>query len=260
MGAGILKNTKEKKPSRFFEKAMTGYEKLLRTSLKHRGIVLALAVLLLILSAVLSLSKGTAFMPEMDSTQISMTLTMSEGTALEETAEQANELERRLLSLDDVQETGAMANSDSAMGVGGSTSTNQVSVYAMLKEDKKLTNQELKDEILKLTEDMEGELAISTSSMDMSALGGSGITVEIKGRDLDTLQEIASDVAKIVEDTEGTAQVSDGIEKTTGELRIAVNRRRRQGGIDDGRRLLSDCVEASGALERGETGDRHERL
>ena len=224
MGAGILKNTKEKKPSRFFEKAMTGYEKLLRTSLKHRGIVLALAVLLLILSAVLSLSKGTAFMPEMDSTQISMTLTMSEGTALEETAEQANELERRLLSLDDVQETGAMANSDSAMGVGGSTSTNQVSVYAMLKEDKKLTNQELKDEILKLTEDMEGELAISTSSMDMSALGGSGITVEIKGRDLDTLQEIASDVAKIVEDTEGTAQVSDGIEKTTGELRIAVNK------------------------------------
>ena len=224
MGAGILKNTKEKKPSRFFEKAMTGYEKLLRTSLKHRGIVLALAVLLLILSAVLSLSKGTAFMPEMDSTQISMTLTMPEGTALEETAEQANELERRLLSLDDVQETGAMANSDSAMGVGGSTSTNQVSVYAMLKEDKKLTNQELKDEILKLTEDMEGELAISTSSMDMSALGGSGITVEIKGRDLDTLQEIASDVAKIVEDTEGTAQVSDGIEKTTGELRIAVNK------------------------------------
>lgn len=224
MGAGILKNTKEKKPSRFFEKAMTGYEKLLRTSLKHRGIVLALAVLLLILSAVLSLSKGTAFMPEMDSTQISMTLTMPEGTALEETAEQADELERRLLSLDDVQETGAMANSDSAMGVGGSTSTNQVSVYAMLKEDKKLTNQELKDEILKLTEDMEGELAISTSSMDMSALGGSGITVEIKGRDLDTLQEIASDVAKIVEDTEGTVQVSDGIEKTTGELRIAVNK------------------------------------
>ncbi len=224
MGAGILKNTKEKKPSRFFEKAMTGYEKLLRTSLKHRGIVLALAVLFLILSAVLSLSKGTAFMPEMDSTQISMTLTMPEGTALEETAEQADELERRLLSLDDVQETGAMANSDSAMGVGGNTSTNQVSVYAMLKEDKKLTNQELKDEILKLTEDMEGELAISTSSMDMSALGGSGITVEIKGRDLDTLQEIASDVAEIVEDTEGTAQVSDGIEKTTGELRIAVNK------------------------------------
>lgn len=224
MGAGILKNTKEKKPSRFFEKAVTGYEKLLRASLRHRSIVLALAVLLLVLSAVLALSRGTSFMPEMDSTQISMTLTMPEGTALEETAKQADELERRLLSLDDVQETGAMANSDSAMGVGGNTSTNQVSVYAMLKEDKKLTNQELKDEILKLTEDMEGELVISTSSMDMSALGGSGITVEIKGRDLDTLQKIASDAAKIVEDTEGTAEVSDGIRKTTGELRIAVDK------------------------------------
>ncbi len=225
MGSALLKNTKEKKPSRFFERLMDGYERLIRLALRRRAVVLILAVGLLVLSAVMEFAKGTAFMPEMDSTQISMTLTMPEGTSLSETAEQADELERRLLTLEDVTEVGAMAASGSSMGlVSGDTATNEISLYGLLKEDKKLTNQELKDEILKLTEDMEAEIEVSTSSMDMSALGGSGITIMIKGRDLDRLQEIAKDIAKLVEETEGTIDVSDGIEETTGELRIKVDK------------------------------------
>ena len=225
MGAGLLKNTKEKKPSRFFERIMEIYEGMIRLALRRRVIVLILAVVLLVLSAGLEFSKGTAFMPEMDSTEISMTLTMPEGTPLKETAEQADELERRLLTLDDVIEVGAMSASGSSMGlVSGDTATNEVSLYGLLKEDKKLTNQELKNEILKITEDMEAEIEVSTSSMDMSALGGSGITIIIKGRDLDRLQEIAKDIAGLLEEVEGTADISDGVEETTGELRIKVDK------------------------------------
>ena len=43
---------------------------------------------------------------------------------------------------------------------------------------------------------MEGcEVVVSTSNMDMSALGGSGLQIEIKGKDLEQLQEIATDLA-----------------------------------------------------------------
>ena len=38
---------------------------------------------------------------------------------------------------------------------------------------------------------MECEIEVSTNTMDMSALGGSGIQVQITGKELDTLQEIA---------------------------------------------------------------------
>ncbi len=225
MGSGLLKNTKERKPSKFFERMMDAYESMIRLALRRRTIVLILAVVLLVLSAVLEFAKGTAFMPEMDSTQMTMTLTMPEGTPLKETAEQADELERRLLTLEDVTEVGAMAAAGSGMGlVSGDTATNEISLYALLKEDKKLTNQELKDEILEMTKDMEAEIDIATSSMDMSALGGSGISIMIKGRDLDRLQEIAKDIAKLVEETEGTIEVSDGVEETTGELRIKVDK------------------------------------
>ena len=71
---------------------------------------------------------------------------------------------------------------------------------------------------------MEAEIEVSTFSMYMIALGCSGITIMIKGRDLDRLQEIAKDIAKLVEETEGTIDVSDGIEETTGELRIKVDK------------------------------------
>ena len=58
----------------------------------------------------------------------------------------------------------------------------------------------------------------------MIFLCGSGITIQIKGRELDTLQEIARDIAAIVEGVEGTTEVSDGLEESTGELRILIDR------------------------------------
>ena len=82
--------------------------------------------------------------------------------------------------------------------------------------------------MMELLEDIcteeEAEISIETSSMDMSALGGSGISIQVQGRDLDTLQELAKKVATIVEGVEGTQNVSDGLEETTGELRIIIDR------------------------------------
>ena len=67
-------------------------------------------------------------------------------------------------------------------------------------------------------------MSIETSMMDMSALGGDGISIQVRGRDLDTLQQMAKEVAAIVEATEGTAKVSDGLEEATGEMRILIDR------------------------------------
>ena len=72
--------------------------------------------------------------------------------------------------------------------------------------------------------DLDCELTLDTSSMDMSAMGGSGIQIVIKGRELDTLQEIATDLAGELAKIKGTEEVSDGQEDTTGELRVIINR------------------------------------
>lgn len=87
-----------------------------------------------------------------------------------------------------------------------------------------MTNQELSDAIAERTEDMDCEVVADTSMMDMSMLTGSGISVQISGNDLEKLQTIAKDVAELLERTEGTMEISDGLENTTPQLVITVDK------------------------------------
>ena len=82
LAATVLGKIKEEKESGFFVKLGNRDEKILDTLLNRK-----IPVLLFGASIYLSLSKGTAFMPEMDSNQLTITLTFSKDNTLEETAE-----------------------------------------------------------------------------------------------------------------------------------------------------------------------------
>ncbi|MEF9940833.1 MAG: efflux RND transporter permease subunit [Lachnospiraceae bacterium] len=221
MSAGLLERTEEKE-SKFFYKIQQGYAKLLRVALKFKPVVLIMALVLLIGSFALALSNGTAFMPEMESTELNMMLKTPEGTSLEDTGKMADQITDRLMSIADIKDVGAMASSENMMSQ--TAATNQIQLYAILKEDKKLSNEQLKTLIEKETKGLNCELTINTSSMDMSALGGSGIVVEVKGKEVEKLQQMADEVAKIVKGVDGTTNVSNGMEKSTGELRVMVDK------------------------------------
>ncbi len=227
MGAGLLKNVKEKQ-GRIFGGIQRAYGVLLRGSLHVKFLVLLLAVGLLGLSGYLAISRGTAFMPEMESTQVSVTVLAGEGSTLAETGALADQVTERILEIPDVTDVGAMNGSGSAMaglmGGGGQSDNEQVSMYVLLSEDKTISNAELEEQILERTADLDCEVLVETSTMDMSALGGSGISIKIKGRDLDQLKAMAAEVAAIAESVEGTQNVSDGIEEKTLELRLVVDK------------------------------------
>lgn len=225
MAAGLLKKGTDKK-HRIFDKIQNAYALLLRGALKVKFLVILLAVGILVLSAKLAVSKGTEFMGDMGSTQMSLTLTTPEGSSLADTSKVADEAIQRIETLDDVEDIGAMISGNSMMSMmgSGSGSNREVSMYVMLKEDKKLSNDELAAAILDQTADLDCEVNVQTSNMDMSSLGGSGISVMIKGRELDKLKEIAADVADILSSVEGTQNVSDGIEEKTVEMRLVVDK------------------------------------
>ncbi len=227
MASKMLTKTKEQKEGRIFHAIISIYEKVLRLSLRFKPVVLILVVVLLVVSAAASFSKGTAFIPEMESTQITVSVQMPNGTPLEETSEITDEVVARIRTIEDVVDVGAMATTSSLSMLtgGGNSATNATDIYVTLKEDKVLTGNELAAKILELTSDIEqAEITVNTSSMDLSALGGSGITIQVRGREIDTLQQIAGDIAQIVRETEGTTEVSDGMEDSTEELRIIIDR------------------------------------
>ena len=221
MSSGLLKKT-EQKESSFFRKVKEIYGKIIAKALRHKLIVLLGAFALFVVSIALAVSRGTAFMPEMESTQISMTLETEEGTSLQDTAKEADKVMDIVGGLEDVEDIGALVSSSDMLGT--QQEENKIEFYAITKENPSMSNQKLKKEIEKRTKDIEGELTVNMSEMDMSALGSSGVNIQIKGKDLDKLQAVAKDVKEIVEKTKGTQNVSDGTEENNEELRVVVDK------------------------------------
>lgn len=226
MAAGLLKKSKKKK-FRILDGIRKAYAVLLGGALRVKYLVLLLALAGFVFSAGAAVKKGTAFMPEMESTQASLTVTTEKGTPFEQTVACADQVIAGIEDIPDIESIGAMAGGggmSSMMSMGGSGNDNSVSMYLLLKEDKELSGEELEKEILERTKDLPCEVAVTTQSMDMSALGGSGIQVRVKGRELDELSAIAKDVAAVLEETEGTQNVSDGQQDTDLEYRISVDK------------------------------------
>ena len=224
MSAGLLKKVKSQKTP-LFDKIQNVYAKILRKALKIKPIVLLGVVAFLVISMKAAFAKGTAFMPEMESTQVSMTVSVDKDKTFEELTKASDQVIAAIQDMEDLESIGAMAGGGGMSSMMGGSS-DSVSMYLVLKEDRKLSNEAFEKEILKRTKDIPCEVQVETSSMDMSALGGSGITVQIKGKELDKLQELAQKVGKIVEDVEGTTNVSDGMEETDQEYRIVVDKKK----------------------------------
>ena len=214
MASTLLKNNKEKE-HKLFDRVVGVYEKALRWVLKRKAPVLLLVVLLLGFSIWRTLSMGTAFLPEMDSPQMSVTLTMPEGAKQDEIASTTDQVVEILSGIDGIETIGALQSGE---GEGS------VDMYLLLKEKRDLSNQEIAREIAQRTEGVPCEVEVSASTMDMSAMGGSGIQILIKGSDPDTLRTIAGEVASIVKSTPGTAEVTDGQEESSTETRITVDK------------------------------------
>lgn len=225
MTSRIMKNAKEKK-SPVFDKIKNAYAKALHGTLKVKPLILIAAVVLLVGSAYGATLRGVSFMPDMDSTQISVSIKMPDGSHIDDTTDMSQQIMDKISSIDDVKTVGAMLSSGTAsmFGMSGDTDVTSVSMYVILKDDKTHTSQEIAQQINEMCGDMDCTVSASGSSMDMSALGGSGVTVNVKGNDIETLQELAQKVADKLSETEGIAEVDNGMDNPSNELKITVDK------------------------------------
>ncbi len=225
MASGMLKKATAKKQP-FLDKVQNVYGKALYKMLRFKPLVLLLVLGLFVGSIALALSRGTSFMPEMTSIQMTVTLSPPEGTKkeLDEMTEMSDIFVGRLMEIPDIELVGAMAGSGSTMSMLGGSSDNSITMYVLLDENTKISNEEMADKITAAGEGLDCEVNVNASIMDMSALSGSGISINVKGRDMEKMQQIAADVAEILEQTEGTTDVQDGLDDMTNELVISVDK------------------------------------
>lgn len=224
----VLKNT-SKKEEKLFNKLINLYEKALVFTLSHKMVVMSFVVILLVASGYYAINLGTSFIPEMDAPQMSATIEIGDESTMEEVESITDDVIDRISKIEEINTIGAFKSSNlGGFGMGGpggsGQSGNSVSLYLLLEEDKDKSNTEIGEEIKRVTEDLGVEISVVASNMDMSQIGGEGIEVLIKGREIDTLREIATDIGKIVENTDGLIDVSNGIEDNALEIRVRVNK------------------------------------
>ena len=202
------------------------YGRFLAGCLRFKPIVFIVAIVLLIGSAALSLSKGMNFMDmDMETNQISVSIAAKEGENLtfDELKDASNEVIDKISDIKGIDTIGASIGGNSTMSLmGGGSDT--VTMYVLLDEDSDVSNDEVSAQILDRTKNMDCDVTCDSSSMDYSAYFGQGISARIKGNDIDTLQKLAGEVASLMEDTKGTVDVDDGLDDATPQLTITVNK------------------------------------
>ena len=225
MAQGLLRNSKEKESSGD-NAFMRVYDKVIRGALRFKPLVFVVMLLLMGASVALALSRGTEFMPEMQSDQVSISLTApeEEERTFEEMTSYSDELVENLQGIDEIETIGAMVGNGSTLGALSGGGDNSVSIYVLLKEDSKLSNDEIVEKINKAGEGLDCQMDVSAELMDMSMLSGSGVSIMIKGRDMQTLQKLAGDAAEILEGVDGIEDVDNGLDNMTQTFVISVNK------------------------------------
>lgn len=224
MGAAVLKNTKEKS-HRWFDAFVEGYQRLLGWALRHKAPVLSGVTALLAISIFLTTQMGTAFIPAMDSPQMSATLTMPRGAAQQDAYAMADTVMERIAAVDGVETVGAMSGgSGMSSMMGGSSSGGSITYYILLSDDRTATNADVSAAIEAQVADLDCTVEVQESTMDMSALGGSGVELVITGRGLDEMNAIADDLRGILRSTEGLVDISENSVTGNPETRITVDK------------------------------------
>ena len=248
MASGMLRKKKKEKQDGFFASMLRGYGKLVSFALNHKLLVLTLAVAALILTAWLSVARGFTFMPDMDMPSVNITVTMPEDYDMAQATELADEILARVSAMDGIETAGAMMSSggSSLLGMGGGSSgaSLEATLYITLSDDG-ASGARMGEKIIRECADLPCEITASSAMMDMSALTGSGITLELYGESLDVLQSAARTAAEALENVEGVQNVSDGLEDAAPALHIQVDRDK---AMSQGLTIAQIYMEVSQAL------------
>ena len=216
--ASTLLNRSKPKQHPWFDKILNIYGKFLNWCLDRKWVPLTASIALLAITIYAVLNMGIVLLPEMNGTQVSVSVKTPEHLTREESYKMADEVIDALLSIDGVDDVGVMDSSASAglmsgMSLGNSDSYGSYVFYIVLPDDTPSVRvKEITDAINAKGSQLDCTIEASAGGVDdMTALLGSGLSVKIYGDDLDTLIDLSEQVAQIVETVEGYDKVTSAL-------------------------------------------------
>ena len=229
MASGMLRKEKPQKPG-LLDKVYPAYRKAVSWSIHHKLVVLGVSLLLLVGSAGATLARGFAFMPNIDTNTVNLTVSMPEGCTREQAVSLADEVLRRAAQVENVETVGAMMSSSGSSGGMDMTSmmssgggAYDVTAYITLTEG--ASGAKTGQQIEAACTGMDCTVTAS-GAMDsyMTYLTGSGVALNVYGSDMEQMQSAAKTLAAKLATVPGTENVSDGLEQAATALHLSVDR------------------------------------
>ena len=210
---------------------ITRYSKILRKLVQHRWWVIGVAVLLLVVTGLLTPFIGTEFMPRAESKVFTAVVKMPEGTPMERTAAAIGNLEDLLYTIvggDSLctlySHIGEGSGSVNAIFEGENTAMMKV----ILSPECILSPERVIAQFIEEAKNPDGlELSIRQDENSLSSLLGSEgapIVVEVKGEELDEVAQITEEVKERMLRVEGLYDVVTSIEDGAPEVVISIDR------------------------------------
>lgn len=199
------------------------YRSSLNFLITHRWAGIALTVVICIVS-VLSVSQaGMELIPEMDEGQVSVTVSMPNGSTMEDTA--AIEDRIAAIAVDTIPELEQIYYSTgSSTSIMSSSSGASVTISLVDLDQRDRSSADIAKQLRRDLQDIAGcELTVSTSST-MSMSTDSDISVELTGDDYDQLAETADDLANRIGALPDAINVESSAGEQTPRVAVKINR------------------------------------
>jgi len=210
---------------RLFNFVNRGYCGVIQWSLKHRGMVIISAVVILIASFSLLSILGTEFMPSVDQGNFNINITLPVGTNLEVTQQTIKNIEEIAGEVPEIKNIFTTVGGSSAnMGMGQSGSnTGTIMVNLVEKSNREKGSKEIIADLRRRIDNFP-DTQIYFSEQGFSFSSGSPLSVKITGNSLDELDYIAKTVMNLLSEVEGARDLQSSIEEVRPELHIDIDR------------------------------------
>ena len=228
MSATLLRKTSEKS-GKIYAAFQDMYEAVLRFSLRFKIVPVAVALLLLAFSIYEVGKMGLVIFPDIASNQLSAEYSFEPGTENEECAQLTDEILNNIAKVDGVSDVGAMASAGSVglLGIDGLStgSLRNMQVFVMVVEGREHENKRIAADIEEILSTYRlSDYNVSASNMDMTAMFGQGLTINIRGTDSDELLAVSEDIMKIVEDSGSFRRIENGQEEGDTQIELTIDK------------------------------------
>ncbi|MFA5144364.1 MAG: efflux RND transporter permease subunit [Candidatus Omnitrophota bacterium] len=207
---------------------------LLELFVKHKGRYLFLTLLLFLASLSLFIIMDKELMPKVDQGQFTIKVDMPAGTTLAVTNTVSERIEKFIMAIPEVESVNATVGStkeSTTKSVIERLNYNQAEIVVILKKRRRLKSsevvQDIQNHIKKIK--LEGariEYILQENVLSAGLAIQAPVTIELKGNDLKTLENLTYEVQRGVDAVEGTYGVKNNLSEPSPETKVFIDKDR----------------------------------